>query len=334
MTTEFPRTRVRFLCATAAAAATLSMVVPAHAGEPEQWPTRPVRFLMAAPAGSSIDVLGRVLAERMKEALGQPFVVENMPGAGGTLAIAALARASAYGHTVAIGFNGPLAFAPFLYSRLPYDPHKDLQPVALTTSQPNVLAVAATLPVRSVTELIAYAGARPGQLNYASVGNGSSSHLTMELLRSQAQLDIAHVPYNGSPPALNALASGDAQLTFAVPTAIAPLAQAGKVRMLAVSSPRRWRLLPDLPAIAEAGLPGFESLAWNGVVLPAATADAIVQRLNRALNDALYESAVRARLNAAGLEPAGGTPEAFAAWMRAEAAKWGPIIRRTGAKID
>lgn len=317
-----------------AAVAALAIALSAHGSESDRWPAKPVRFLMAAPAGSSIDVLGRVLAERMKAALGQPFVVENMPGAGGTLAIAALARAPADGHTAAIGFNGPLAFAPFLYSRLPYDPQKDLQPVVLTTSQPNVLAVAATLPVRSVTELIAYAGARPGELNYASVGNGSSSHLTMELLRSLTGLVITHVPYNGSPPALNALANGDAQLTFAVPTAIAPLAQTGKVRMLAVSSPRRWRLLPDLPAIAEAGLPGFESLAWNGVVLPAATADAIVQRLNRAINAALYEPAVKVRLNAAGLEPAGGTPEAFAAWMRAEAAKWGPIIQRTGAKID
>jgi tripartite-type tricarboxylate transporter receptor subunit TctC len=334
MTLRSARGLLHCLCGSAAAAVALAIALSARAGEPEQWPTRPVRFLMAAPAGSSIDVLGRVLAERMKEALGQPFVVENMPGAGGTLAIAALARASADGHTAAIGFNGPLAFAPFLYSRLPYDPHKDLQPVALTTSQPNVLAVAATLPVRSVTALISYAGARPGELNYASVGNGSSSHLTMELLRSQAGLDIAHVPYNGSPPALNALASGDAQLTFAVPTAIAPLARAGKVRMLAVSSPRRWRLLPDLPAIAEAGLPGFESLAWNGVVMADGTADAIVQRLNGALNAALYEPAVKTRLNAAGLEPAGGSPQAFAAWMRAEAAKWGPIIRRTGAKID
>ena len=297
-------------------------------------PGKPVRFLMAAPAGSSIDVLGRVLAERLRESLGQPFVVENVPGAGGTIAMATVARAAPDGHTVGIGFNGPLAFAPFLYSRLTYDPRKDLQAVVLTTSQPNVLAVAAALPVRSVRELIAYARARPGQLNYASVGNGSSSHLTMELLRSMTGIEVTHVPYNGSPPALNALASGDAQLLFAVPTAIAPLAQAGKVRMLAVSSARRWALQPDLPAIAEAGLPGFESLAWNGVVAPAGTPHAIVQRLNRAVDAVLKEPGVKTRLNAAGLEPAGGTPEAFAALMRAEAEKWGPVIRRTGAKLD
>jgi tripartite-type tricarboxylate transporter receptor subunit TctC len=300
----------------------------------QPWPAKPIRFVMAAPAGSSIDVLGRVLAERLKEVLGQPFVVDNMPAAGGTVAMTAVARAVPDGHTFGIGFNGPLAFAPFLYSRLGYDPHSDLQAVVLTTSQPNVLAMAASLPVKSVPELIAYARARPGKLNYASVGNGSSSHLTMELLRSMAALDIAHVPYNGSPPALNALANGDAHLSFAVPTAIAPLAQAGKVRMLAVSSARRWALLPELPPVADFGLPGFESLAWNGVVAPAGVPLEIVEHLNRVVDHALHEPAVKARLNGAGLEPVGGKPEAFAALIRTEAQKWGPLIQRTGARID
>jgi tripartite-type tricarboxylate transporter receptor subunit TctC len=156
----------------------------------------------------------------------------------------------------------------------------------------------------------------------------------MELLRTLTGIEITHVPYNGSPPALNAFAAGDAQMLFAVPTAIAPLAQAGKVRMLAVSSARRWALMPDLPAIAEAGLPGFESYAWNGVVVRSGTSPAIVERLNRTLGQVLREPAVAARLHAAGLEPAGGSPAAFAALIRAETAKWGPIIQRTGAKVD
>jgi tripartite-type tricarboxylate transporter receptor subunit TctC len=298
------------------------------------WPTKSLRFIMAAPAGSSIDVLGRVLADRMKDAFAQPIVVENIPAAGGTVATHTVARAVPDGHTLGIAFNGPLAFAPFLYSRLAYDPQRDLTPVILTTSQPNVLAVAAALPVRTVSELIDHAKARPGRLNYASVGNGSSSHLTMELLKTVSGIDLAHVPFNGSPPALNALANGDAQVLFAVPTAIAPLAQAGKVRMLAVSSAKRWPLLPELPPVAEGGLPGFESFAWNGVIVPAGVASGIVQRLNRAIDAALRDRETKARLNHAGLEPAGGSPEAFGALIRAESDKWAPVIRRTGAKID
>jgi tripartite-type tricarboxylate transporter receptor subunit TctC len=300
----------------------------------QTWPTKPVRFIMAAPAGSSIDVLGRTLAERLRVALGQAVVVENMPGAGGTLATAAVAKAPADGHTLGIAFNGPLAFAPYLYTRLPYDPRQDLVAVILTTSQPNVLAVANDLPARGVRELVEHARRRAGQLNYASVGNGSSSHLAMELFKHMARIDLGHVPYNGSPPALNALANGDAQLLFAVPTAIAPLALAGKVRMLAVSSATRWALLPELPTVAESGLPGFEAIAWNGVIAPAALPASLVTRLNAAVDAALRDGAVVARLNASGLEPVGGPPAAFAGLIRAEAEKWAPIIRRTGVKID
>jgi tripartite-type tricarboxylate transporter receptor subunit TctC len=300
----------------------------------QAWPTKPLRFIMAAPAGSSIDVLGRLLAERMRLSLGQSIVVENLPGAGGTLATAAVAKASADGHTLGIAFNGPLAFAPYLFGRLAYDPARDLTPIILTTSQPNVLAVTGGIAPRTVRELVDYAKAQAGRLNYASVGNGSSSHLTMELFKSMAGIDLAHVPYNGSPPALNALANGDVHVVFAVPTAITPLAQAGKVRMLAVSGATRWTLLPDLPAVAESGLPGFEAMAWNGVIAPAGVATDVVARLNVVLDTALRDPAVAARLKASGLEPVGGSPADFAALIRIEAEKWAPIIRRTGVKID
>ena len=321
--------RLGFLAVTLLPLASMSASLQAQA-----LPSKPLRFIMAAPAGSSIDVLGRVLAERMRDVLGQAVVVDNMPGAGGTVATLAVAKAAPDAHTLGIAFNGPLAFAPYLYGRLGYDPQKDLVPIILATSQPNVLAVAAAMPVKTVAELIAYAKARPGKLNYASVGNGSSSHLTMELLKVSIGIDIAHVPYNGSPPALTALASGDAHALFAVPTAIAPLAQAGKVRMLAVSSSKRWPLLPELPPLADAGLPGFESFAWNGVIAPAGILPDAVQRLNRAIDAVLREPTIRARLNSAGLEPVGGSAEAFAALIRSEAGKWAPVIRRTGARID
>jgi len=311
-----------------------ALLAPAANAQSQSWPAKPLRFIMSAPAGSSIDVLGRVLADRMRETLGQAVVVENLPAAGGTVATATVARAAPDGYTLGIAFNGPLAFAPFLYSRLAYDPLKDLQPIIITTSQPNVLAIAATLPVKSVAELIDYAKARPGKLNYASVGNGSSSHLTMELLKTTADIAVAHVPFNGSPPALNALASGDAQMLFAVPTAIIPLAQAGKVRMLAVTSLKRWAVLPELPTIAEEGIAGFESFAWNGVIAPAGIPADIATRANRTIDAALRDPQIRARLIAAGLEPVGGNIAAFAALIRAESEKWAPVIRRTGAKID
>lgn len=311
--------------------AALLLTAPAVA---QTWPTKPLRFIMAAPAGSSIDVVGRVLAEGMRMSLGQSIVVENMPGAGGTLATAAVAKAPADGHTLGIAFNGPLAFAPYLFARLGYDPARDLTPIILTTSQPNVLAVTAGIAPRTVRELVDYTKARAGKLNYASVGNGSSSHLTMELFKAMAGIDLAHVPYNGSPPALNALANGDVHALFAVPTAITPLAHAGKVRMLAVSVASRWILLPDLPAVAESGLSGFEAIAWNGVIAPAAIPTDVVTRLNAVLDAALRDPAVAARLRASGLEPVGGSPAVFAALIRSEAEKWAPIIRRTGVKID
>ncbi len=300
----------------------------------QSWPARPIKFIMTAPAGSSIDVIGRVLGDKLKDSLRQPVVVENRAGAGGTLATDYAAKSAPDGYTMVLSFNGPLAFGPHLYARLPYDPFKDLLAVVITTSQPNVLAVSAAVPAASLKELIAHARANPGKLTYASVGNGSSSHLTMELLKSMAGLDMVHVPYNGSPPAITSVAGNDTQLLFAVPTAIAPLAKAGKVKLLAVSGATRYALTPELPTVAEAGLPKFEALAWNGVLVPAGTASDIVALLNRELNAALKDGEVRAKLNSAGLEPVGGTVAAFRELIQAESDKWGPIIRRIGARVD
>jgi tripartite-type tricarboxylate transporter receptor subunit TctC len=279
-------------------------------------------------------VIGRIIADKIKGPIGQPVVVEDRAGAGGTIATDAAAKAPPDGYTMVLSFNGPLAFGPHMYARLPYDPFKDLAPVITTTSQPNLLAINAAVPARSVKELLDYARRNPGKLNYGSVGNGSSSHLTMELMKMMAGVYIVHIPYNGSPPAAASLAAGDTQLLFAVPTAINPLIQAGKVKALAVSGTSRYSLMPQVPTVAESGLPGFEALAWNGVLVPAGTPRAIIDRLNREMNAALGAADVRQKLHAAGLDPVGGTPEAFGRLIRSESEKWASVIKRTGAKID
>ena len=312
--------------------AMLALVVGvAHA---QNWPDKPIKFVVAAPAGSSIDVLARVIGDKLKDRVGQPIVVENRPAAGGTAATDFVAKAPTDGYTMLMSFNGPLAFGPHLYAKLPYDPQKDLVPVIITSSQPNVLAVTASLPVNSVKELVAYARANPGKLNFASVGNGSSSHLTMELLKATAGIDIVHVPFNGSPPAVTATMQGETQMIFAVMQPLQAQIQAGRLRALAVSTKTRFALLPDLPTIAENGFPGFEALAWNGVLVPAGTPGPVVQRLNSEINAILKDASVKSALNAQGFELIGGTPEDFANLIKSESDKWAPVIRKTGARID
>ena len=311
--------------------AALCAALPAEA---QTWPDKPIKFVVAAPAGSSLDVLARAIGDKLKDRLGQPVVVEDRPSAGGTAATDLVAKSPPDGYAMVMSFNGPLAFGPHLYSKLPYDPQKDLVPVIITSSQPNVLAVTASLPVKSVRELVSYAKANPGKLNYASVGNGSSSHLTMELLKSIAGIDIVHVPFNGSPPAVTATVQGETQMMFAVMQPLQAQIQAGRLRALAVTTATRFPLLPDLPAIAEAGYPGFEALAWNGVLVPAGTPRPIVQRLNAEINAILKDPGVKSALNAQGFELIGGTPEDFAKLIKSESDKWAPVIAKTGAKID
>jgi tripartite-type tricarboxylate transporter receptor subunit TctC len=300
----------------------------------QNWPDRPLKFVVAAPAGSSLDVLARTISDKLKDKLGQPVVVEDRPAAGGTAATDFVAKSAPDGYTMVMSYNGPLAFAPYLYTKLPYDPLKDLAPVIITSSQPSVLAVNATLPVKSVKDLVAYAKANPGKLNYASVGNGSSSQLTMELLKSAAGIDIVHVPFNGSPPAVTATIQGETHMLFAVMQPLQAQIQAGKLRAIAVTTEKRFPLLPEIPTIAEAGYPGFEALAWNGILVAAGTPRPIIQKLNADINAILKDPAVKTALNAQGFDLVGGTPEDFGNLMRGEAEKWAPIIRKTGAKID
>jgi tripartite-type tricarboxylate transporter receptor subunit TctC len=314
----------------ACGALAVAYALPAAA---QTWPDKPIKFVMSAPAGSSIDVLGRTIADKLKDRLGQPVVVENKPAAGGTVAVGETAKAAPDGYAMVIGFNGPLAITPLL-QKVSYDVAKELAPVIITSSQPNVLAVNAALPIRNVQELVAYAKANPGKLNFASVGPGSSSHLNGELLKSLAGIDIVHVPFNGSPPAVLSTVQGETQLIFAVMQPLQAQIQGGKLRAIAVTSAKRFPLLPDLPTIAESGYPAFESLAWNGVMVPAGTPAPVIARLNTEMNAILKLPDVRQKMNAAGFDLIGGTPQDFGALIKAETDKWVPVIKAAGIKID
>jgi tripartite-type tricarboxylate transporter receptor subunit TctC len=313
-----------------AAMAALGATLPALA-QPA-WPSRPVKIVVPTGPGSSLDLIVRAMSDKLAARWGQPVVIENKPGAGGMLGMDAVAKATD-GHTLGIGFNGPLAYAPFLYAKTPYDPAKDLKPIVMTTSQPNVLAVNADVPARNVAELVAWAKAQGGKVNYSSLGNGSSAHLTMELLLSEAGFAATHVPFNGSPPAAMAVAQGEAQLTFMVAPALLPHVRNNKARLLAVTSAQRPDSLKDLPTMAEAGYPNVEALAWNGLVGPTSLPDAVAQRVATDVTELLKDAAVRQVLDNSGLTAVGGTPEAFRRFIEGDVRRWGPVITRLGVKL-
>ncbi|HRZ63012.1 MAG TPA: tripartite tricarboxylate transporter substrate binding protein [Rubrivivax sp.] len=324
------------LCAAAAPVAAQPAAQPA--AQAAAWPTRPVRIVVPTGPGSSLDLIVRAMSDRLGHRWGQPVVVENKPGAGGMLGLDIAAKATD-GHTLAIGFNGPIAFAPFLYRKMPYDPAKDLLPVVMTTSQPNVLAVSIDkVPARTVAEFVAWAkaeNARPGgKVSYSSLGNGSSAHLTMELFMAAAGFQAVHVPYNGSPPAAMAVAQGEVDATFMVAPALLPHVRNHKVRLLAVSSAQRPDSLKELPTLAAAGFPEVESLAWNGLFAPAGTPDAVLQRINADANAVLQDAAVRQALDAQGLTVVGGSAADFKRVIDADVKRWGPVITRIGVKLD
>ena len=319
--------RRHLLASLASIAAAIALATaPAMA---QGWPDKAVRILVPAPAGSSLDVLARTIGEKLKDKFGATVIVENKPAAGGTVATAEVAKAAPDGHTLLLGFNGPLATGP-LVQKVPYDVQKDLAPVVITSSQPNVLAVNAALPVKSVADLVAWSKANPGKLNYASVGNGSSSHLNAELLKSMSGIDAVHVPFNGSPPAVLATVQGETQMMFAVMQPLQAQVQAGKLRAIAVTTPKRFPLLPDIPAIAESGYPRFEALAWNGLVAPAGTPRPVIDKINAEVNAILKLPDVTQKMNAAGFDLIGGTPEDFAKLIAAESARWTPVVKRLG----
>jgi tripartite-type tricarboxylate transporter receptor subunit TctC len=300
----------------------------------QSWPAKPLRIIVAGAAGSSLDIPVRAVAEKLKDRLAQPIVVENRVAAGGTVATDAVAKAAPDGYTFVMSFNGPLAYGPFLYSKLPYDPQKDLSAVILMGGQPFVLGVPANLHVENLNQLVALARANPGKLNYSSLGNGSGTHITMELLKSQAKIFMLHVPYAGGVAASTAVATGDVQAHFAPISTIMPHVRSGRVKLIAMSSEKRFALLPEIPTVAEQGFPGFDSFGWNGLLAPAGTPREVILRLNREINEVFQLSDVRTLLTNNQIDIGGGTPEEFTALIKRETERWGPVIRATGAKLD
>ena len=262
------------------------------------------------------------------------MIVENKPGAGGNLGTGLVAKAAPDGYTLGLSIPGPLAVNTVLYKKMEYDPFKELAPITLVALSPNVLVVDPKLGVNTVKEFIAYVKARPGQLNYGSVGNGSASHLTMELLKMRSGMDIVHVPYPGSPQVNTAIVSGQIQAGFVVPATAMALAQAGRLKALAVTSSVRSVVVPELPTVAEAGFPGFESSAWIGMVAPAGTPKPIIERLSRELVTIIRSEDVREKMHRIYFQPVGTAPEGLSNLMRAERERWAKVIKQSGARAD
>lgn len=299
----------------------------------QSWPSRTVRFVVPTPAGSSVDIVARVVAEKLGGILGQAVIVDNKPGAGGTIGVDAVVNAHD-GHTFLLGYNGPLTVSPSLSPKPPYNVQRDLAPIILAVTQPNVLAVRADLNVNSVKDLIALAKSKPGVLDYGSVGIGSLSNLSMELFKMKSGTYMVHIPYNGGPAAALALSKSEVHLLFVALSNVQPLVKAGKIKLLAVSNAKRSVAVPELPTMAESGFPGFDATTWNGFLAPASTPADVVQRLNKAISQILALPDVQQRLLVAGAETAGGTPEQFAALLKNETAAWAAVIERSGIKLD
>jgi tripartite-type tricarboxylate transporter receptor subunit TctC len=298
------------------------------------YPAKPVRLVVPFPAGGTTDILARAVAQKLSEAWGRQMIVDNRPGAGGNIGSDLVAKSAPDGYTLLMGTVGTHAINPSLYKNMPYDHVKDFAPVILVAGVPNVLVVNPSLPVHSVPELIAYAKANPGKLNFASSGNGTSIHLSGELFKAMTGVEMTHVPYKGSAPALTDLIGGQVQLMFDNLPSSLPFIKAGKLRALAVTSGARAAALPDLPTLAESGLPGFEASSWFGVLAPAGTPRDIVAKLNGAIAGWLASPEAKEKLLAQGAIAAGGTPEDFARHIGAETSKWAKVVKASGAHID
>jgi tripartite-type tricarboxylate transporter receptor subunit TctC len=314
------------------AALVLAAFLPAAALA--QWsPSRAVRIVVPFAPGGQPDVVARSLAEPLAKALGQPVIVENRPGAGGDIATEVVARATPDGHTLLMGTNGPLAVSPALYGNLSYDPVRDLAPVTLVGTSPNLIAVHPALGVSTLAALVEAAKAQPGKLNFSSVGKGSISQLSMELLNSMAGIRTVHVPYNGGAPAVAALVSGDVQILSLNPTALIPQMEAGKVRVVAQTSARRSPLVAAVPTVAESGYPGFEADVWMAVMAPARTPPDAIRRLNAELVRIVRDPALKASLwDRQWIDPVGASPEDTAAVIRRETQKWARVVK--AARIE
>jgi len=298
------------------------------------FPSRPIKIVVPAAAGGPTHITAQMLAEKMQASLGQPVIVEPKPGAGNNLGAEFVAKSAPDGYTLLFATTGTHAINQTLFKKLPFDPIKDFEPVSLVVQYPLMLVVASDLPVKSVKELIEYAKKNPGKLNRASGGMGTSMHLSGELFVKQANIEAPHIPYKGSAPALNDLMGGHVQLMFDSMITTMPLVEGGQLRALAVTGKKRSPLLPNVPTIAESGLPDYEATGWTGIVVPAGTPRDVIMKLNKAIVDAIKSPAVQETFKKQAAEPVGSSPEEFAAFIRKETDKWGATIRAAGISAD
>jgi tripartite-type tricarboxylate transporter receptor subunit TctC len=311
------------------ALASLAAVAQAQA-----WPSKPIKWVVPFAPGGTTDILARTVGEKLAVALGQPVIIENKPGAGGGVGAEFTAKSAPDGYTIMGGTISTHAINASLYKSLPYDPVKDFVAITLIARVPNMLVINPSVPAKDVKELIALLKANPGKYSFASSGNGTSQHLSGELFKSMSGTDMQHIPYKGSPPALQDVVGGQVAMTFDNITTALPLAKAGKLRALAVTTAKRSSVAPEVPTLAESGLPGFEVGSWQGVFAPAGTPPEIVKRLNAEIVKALNMPDVREKLSGLGAEIVADSPEEFSALVKAEVAKWADVVKKSGAKVD
>jgi tripartite-type tricarboxylate transporter receptor subunit TctC len=315
----------------ALAAAYAALLAPAAAAQ--EWPAKPVKIVIPFGPGSTPDLVGRMIADRLQQKLGQPFVVEDKPGASGNIGTDAVAKAEPDGYTLGISIGGPLAINPLLFSKMPYDPKNDLAAVTMVATQPSALAVNAQLGVNSVAELVALLKKNPGKYNFGSIGNGSLSHLAMEAIALKSGTMIVHIPYASSPQAMTALLRGDVQIVCLPAISVTPHLASGEVKILAVSTAARSALLPDVPTLTEAGI-DVEADAWMGLIAPAKTPDAVVARIAREVAEAITSADIREKLKAQLMEPIPTSPGEFRARIEADVARWQPVIKAANIRIN
>lgn len=312
----------------------LSFASTATTAHAQQWPSGPVKFIVPFAAGSTPDLLARVIGERLGARLGQPFVVENKPGASGNIGTNVIAKSPPDGLTIGVSVAGPLAVNALLYKKMPYDTARELEPITVAATQPAVLVTSSKSAATSVSDLLARMKKNTGKQSFSSIGAGTASHLAMEALSSITNADLVHVPYNGSGAAVTALIAGDVDMALLPAAAVMPHVKAGKLTALAIASARRSPLLPDLPTLTEAGVPDVQADAWIGVIAPAKTAPAIVNRLRAEISQIMAEPAVQEKLRTQYMEPLTTTPAQFRSMLAAEVARWKPVIQKHNITLD
>ena len=310
------------------------LALSAETAAAADFPDKAVRFVVGFTPGGPSDLVGRLLGQKLAELWGQQVVIDNRAGAGGNIAAEIVAKSPGDGYTLLLGNNSILATNAALYGKLAYDAVKDFAPVILVASQPNILVVHPSLPVKTIKELVALAKSKPGQLNYASSGSGAAAHLSGELFKAMTQVEMVHIPYKGAGPALNDVLAGQDQLMFATALSVVPHIRSGRLRALGVTTAARMKSMPELPTIAEAGVPGFEATTWHGIVMPANTPVVLVSRVNADVAKVLQMPDIRDRFAALGGEIIGGTPDEFAAYIKKEIPKWTKVVKDSGARAD